>query len=102
MEQPAAGVRSDRMGLAVAAFRRRRKADAVLAPRDERASFYFRQMVFARQSWPDDRLLRHCHDAKSLDRCRRTPHSNGMGHCDPAALTDNFVYARESKMLDGN
>ena len=62
VEQPAAGLRSKRMGLALAAFQRRRQTDAVPDAPDRRPALRLRQMDRARRQDRTARLRRHHHD----------------------------------------
>ena len=59
VEQPAAGIGSKRMGLALAAFQRRRQADAVPDAPDRRQALRLRQMDRARRQDRTARLRRH-------------------------------------------
>ena len=66
MEQPAAGLGPKRMGLALAAFQERRKADAVPDAPDRRPALRLGQMDRARRQHRAARLRRHRYDAAGL------------------------------------
>ena len=97
MEQPAAGVRPDRMGLAVAAFQRGRKADAVPDAPDRRPSLRLRQMDRAATATPSSSL-----QPTSASRRRPSPRSPAarsrpLAHRDSRARPDDRLHAAQSR-----
>ena len=80
VEQPAAGLGSERMGLALAAFQERRKADAVPDAPDRRPALRLGQMDRARRQGRTARFRRHQHDAAGIHRDRGTQDPDLMAH----------------------
>ena len=78
MEQPAAGRRPDRMGLVLAASRRRRKADALPHAPEGRPQQFVRQFDLARRPLRRDRHRRQQHDADELYRHRRPQNADRL------------------------
>jgi CrtC N-terminal lipocalin domain len=85
MEQPAAGPRPERMGLAFAAPEDRREADAVPDPSNRRQQLQHRQLDIARQQLRADCAVRHQDDSGHAHASRNAPVADGVAHRNPRA-----------------
>src|SRR6516165_3140541 len=102
MEQPAACLRSEGLGLAGAAFRFRREAHAVSAAADGRQQLRIRQMVFSGWQFPTDRIDRPHHDAEGIYRSRGAQDPNRLGYCDTSPGAGDLLRTAECEELDGD
>src|SRR3954447_5796587 len=102
MEQPAAGIRSKRVGLVIAASGFGRKADAVPAAPERRQELRLRELDFARRQSPADCLGGYHNDAEDSHWHRRTQTSDELGNHDCNAGAEHRMRPAEREELDGD
>ena len=102
VEQPAAGLRSKRMGLALAAFQFRRQTDAVPDAPDRRPALRLRQMDCAGRQDRTARLRRYRDDAAGFHRDRETKDTDDVAyrHSEDGAV--DRMHAAQRQKLDGD
>src|SRR5215210_8526246 len=102
MEQPAARIRSNRVGLVVAASELGRKADAVSDAPDRWQELRLGQLDFTEWKFPADCLRGYHDDAQNRHRDRRPQTSDHLGNCYSDAWPDDRMHPAECEELDGH